>query len=156
MGKHAPLRLDKYLSIHNKAIRDLTSRGFLLDDDLEITAQGDDFLTMSGVVYCASEIRIQVLKLIRLTGEEPLAQAEAYTYNAVLAGVGNILRYNSPHANHNPFHHVHRYNVLSGDKDGVVEELSEEARPTLSQVVLELEQWCWGSYDEIQRVLGEA
>ncbi len=153
MGKHAPLRLDKYLEIHEKAIRDLEGRGFLLEADLELAPFGDDFLVMTGVIYCASEIRLEVSKQLHLTGNEPLAQTFAYTYNAVLRGGGTILRYNSPHPNHNKFHHVHRYDVLSGDKEGTTTELSEAERPTLAQVVQELHDWYYDNYTAVRAAL---
>lgn len=153
-GKHAPIRLTKYLEIHEKAIRDLQGRGFLLDADLEISAQGNDFLTMGGTLYCAgNQIKVQILKQICLSGDEPLAQTGQYAYTAVLSGIGNIIRYDSPHMDHNRFHHAHKYDVLNGDKEGTIDELSEDQRPTLAQMVDDLESWYYDNYEGIQEIL---
>lgn len=158
MGKHGPNRLANYREVHDKAIRDLENRGFLLLDGLGWNAEGDAFLTIAGALECAGEIRVEVSKQIQIlegAGSAALVQTVAYSYNAVLDSVGNILRYDSPHPTHNRYHHVHRYAVLAGDKDGTITELTEDEWPTLTQVVDELAEWYYANYDAIKVKIAE-
>jgi hypothetical protein len=70
-----------------------------------------------------------------------------YRYNAVLGNRGTIFRYNSPHAVHRKFHHVHRVDVL-GTGAEIVVPLSRSEVPSIRTVLLEAEQWHW---DHVQR-----
>ena len=67
-------------------------------------------------------------------------------YNASLSGIGNIARFDSPHKDHNHFHHVHRYDVFNHDSEGTLESCEW---PTLGEVLGELETWFYAHYDRL-------
>jgi hypothetical protein len=75
-------------------------------------------------------------------------QTVQYAYNAIVGSVGSCFRYNSPHL-HRPIHHVHRYDVLSGDKEGIVEEIVDGRWPTLSEAILEFRDWYHDNLDAL-------
>lgn len=90
------------------------------------------------------------LEILEGVGADTLVRAVYYSYNVALEGVGNIFRYDSPHKDHRPHHHVHRYDVMSGDRRGRVEMIFDEsARPTLGEVLLEAESWYYEHYDAL-------
>lgn len=67
-----------------------------------------------------------------------------------MRGTGNVFRYDSPHRTHDQKHHVHRYDVLSGDQTGTVTFLpKEDDRPTLGEVIREAEAWFYEHYDQL-------
>lgn len=129
--------------------------GFVLQDGLVLSVFGDEYLSIIGVIDCVDDIRIEVYKHIPVVGykgKEPLVQTESYSYNAVLGGVGNILRYDSPHGDiHNPYHHKHVYDVLNGDQDGETIRVDEEGWPTLGAMVLEVSDWYYDNWQTIQQ-----
>ena len=126
--------------------------GFVLADNLVFIAIGN-LIYLNGTIDCLGGIRLQVEKEIAIleeSGSEALVQTASYSYHAYLPSVGNILRYDSPHATHNQEHHVHRYDVLHGDKKGELTFLlSEDERPTLGEVIKEEEQWYYDNYDAL-------
>lgn len=84
-------------------------------------------------------------------GADALIQTAFYSNNVALEGVGNLFRYDSPHEDHRPEHHVYRYDVLAGDHDGGVEAIPDESqRPTLGEVVQEAADWYYDHVDELQ------
>lgn len=164
MGKHGPNRLENYQAVHEKAIRGHLDRGFLLSDGLEWSAQGDGVITLIGRLDCIDNLYISVTKEVRILegdGLTALVQRGAYSYNAVLGGVGTIFRYDSPHQSHNQFHHVHRYDVFDRGHDaardsegvGILEDLSaENQQPVLHEVIEELADWYYAHYENIPRL----
>lgn len=130
-------------------MRALQDRGFVLFDDVTAAPIGNGLLEMTGRIECLGGIEVTVEKILRMEKQpkgEPTVQTTDYHYNARLKGVGNILRYDSPHVDHNGFHHVHRYDVFSGDSDGTVQAC---LWPTLGQVLEELEEWYYDNRDKI-------
>lgn len=142
--KHGPNRLYAYLQIHETVMERQLRNGFVLSDELVFTPIHNGIL-LEGDVICLGTIRLQVRKIIKILegdGAEAFVQTVLYSYNAILAGRGNIFRYDSPHATHNKEYHVHRYNVLSGGEQLPIEWLSEEEqRPTLGEVIDKLADW---------------
>lgn len=112
-----------------------------------------NFLLLEGDINCLGGIRLEVSKEISiLTGEgaDAFVQTVSYSYNAFLPGIGNILRYDSPHATHNKEHHVHRYDVLNDGEQWPIEFLpDEEQRPTLGEVLDELAAWYYTNYEKL-------
>lgn len=125
--------------------------GFVLSDDLDVIAV-EGHLTLQGRIYCKGGIQIDVNKRLRLDTEDghDTVQTVAYGYNVSLQNLGNIFRYDSPHPTHNREHHVHRYDVLSGDTNGTVEiDYREDGWPTLRQVVDEAAEWYYAHLPEL-------
>lgn len=120
--------------------------GFVLRDEVKWTRLDNSFV-FRGRIECQGGILIDVKKLVVILdhdGADLIVQTRSYTYNATLGGRNwTIVRYDSPHP-HFPYHHVHRF------KTGVQmsrDILSEEERPTLSEVVRELEMWYYDNAD---------
>jgi len=152
--KHGPNRLASYLQIHETIMEQFLRGDFVVSEELSIEPLGDGFLWMTGSVHCVSGIRIDVWKRLRLIGDgsshDPFVQTVGYSYDAVLGSLGNIFRYDSPHQDHNRFHHVHRYDVLRGDVHGVVHRVEpQDGWPTLGEVVEEVRGWFYDNADEI-------
>lgn len=150
--KHGPNRLYAYLQIHETVMERQLRNGFVLSDELVFTPIHNGIL-LEGDVNCLGNIRIEVRKIIKIlegNGADALVQTVAYSYNALLSGVGNILRYDSPHATHNKEHHVHQYDVLNGGEQLPIEWLpDQERRPTLGEVIDELGEWYYTRYDKL-------
>ncbi len=150
-GKHGPNRLERYLEIHETIMEQLRRGGFLLQDNLTITALHDQII-MEGSLDCRGDIYIDVRKRLQIltdSGAASLVQTVAYSYNVVLAGVGNIFRYDSPHNDHNRFHHVHRFDVLNGDKRGFVRRVDPNTWPHLQEVIDEAAEWYYANIDTL-------
>jgi len=150
-GKHAPTRLSSYATVHHNVLDQFVRDGFVdAGHDLDFTATEGGFL-LEGVLRCAGGIEIEVRKLVGIVLEEvdPLVRTRWYSYNVSVHGLGNIFRYDSPHVfdpqGHHAEHHVHRYDVLTGDREGLLEFIhGEDAHPTLgrSSVLLRPERRC--------------
>lgn len=144
-GKHGPNRFANYQSIHETCIEKFVREGKILSHNLLWSAYGEGLLQLVGTILCEDEICLSVDKRIRVLdgeGASALVQTESYSYNAHFRGGRLILRYDSPHATHNQFHHVHRYSFPDGVETEEIEALeTEDAIPTLSEVVDELMEW---------------
>ena len=58
------------------------------------------------------------------------------------------IHYDSPHLDwHRSHHHVHRYDTFANDTEGVAEDLDDEKRLTLGEVLLELRDWYVANYE---------
>lgn len=151
-AKHGPNKLQAYLQIHQTVMERMLHNGFVLSDNLVFTPV-HNALYLDGEILCQGGIRLDVSKEIAIlegVGADALVRTISYSYNAFLIGRGNILRYDSPHATHNQEHHVHRYDVLRGDTRGTLTFLEDEAgRPTLGEVITELERWYYEHYDDL-------
>lgn len=122
--------------------------GFLLRNNLVFIALHDQIL-IEGSLDCKGDIYIDVRKRLEIVsgdGSQALVQTTSYSYNVVLAGVGNIFRYDSPHSDHNQFHHVHRYDVLNGDTKGRVEKVDAAHWPHLQEVIEEAMDWHFANF----------
>lgn len=131
-------------------MRDYVTRGFVLSDSVTAFPLGNGNLAMEGVIQCLGGIEITVEKILTVTPQannrEPTVQTTDYNYNVRLRGQGNVLRYDSPHPDHNQFHHVHRFDVFNGDDEGTVSECSW---PTLGEVIGEVEEWYYDNRDNL-------
>lgn len=130
-------------------MRDFVARGFVLSDNVAAAPLGNGKLSMEGIIECLGDIDITVEKILEVTPQskrEPTVQTIDYHYNARIRGRGNILRYDSPHPDHNQFHHVHRYDVFNADDDGTVTECEW---PHLGDVIGELEEWYYDHRNDL-------
>lgn len=137
----------------------LRKEGFVLSDNLAFQVLGGGLIELVGVIECLGEIRIEVDKLLEVVsgdGPDALVQTARYSYNASLAGRGNILRYDNPHEDrgrdipdHHKDHHVHRYDVFAGDRTGKVTVHGREGWPTLGEVLEELREWYYEHLDKL-------
>lgn len=153
-SKHGPNRITNYLETHDTVMGQFVDAGFVLSDTLELVPVGVGLLVMHGRLSCLGGIALEVYKLLKVVdGEGASARVETidYVYNAHLQGVGNILRYDCPHPDHNCFHHVHKFDVFNGDREGTVERIDGESRPTLGEVVGELQAWFYENYARLDR-----
>lgn len=152
--RHSATRLSTYLNVHQNRLEQLLRGGFLISaDDLQIEA-GDGCILIEGLLHCQGGIIVDVSKrIVFLEDEEdPLVQTVDYSYCVTLRNVGVICRYDSPHKDHQQDHHVHRYDVLDGDRDGKVEPIYEEdERPLLAEVVEEAAEWFFKNLARLQR-----
>jgi hypothetical protein len=151
--KHGPNRLSNYLETHDTVMQQFVTRGFVLSNELSFWPYGQGLFVLAGDVRCLGHFTLRIAKVLEVVGGEPgnrLVQTAAYSYNGFLEGLGNILRYDSPHdPAHRPFHHVHRYRVLEGDTDGTVEEIAEDAWPTIGDVLMELEEFYYENFGRL-------
>jgi hypothetical protein len=157
-AKHGPNRLDRYRDIHETVMAQYRDSGFLLEDDLDFLPDGDGVIALVGTITLDGGIRLDVAKKLRvLEGEGATAtvQTFAYSYNANIVGLGNILRYCSPHEDHNQFHHKHTFDVLAGDRSGTVTEVAEDDWPTLGQVFEELHEWFCANGEQLSAVVSQ-
>lgn len=133
--------------------------GFVRSENLSFNDLGDGFIVLEGVIECAGNIYIEVYKRIEILdgdGANALVQTIDYSYNTSVAGIGNILRYDSPHPDHNKEHHVHRFDIASKEEIGVDFIPNEEDRPTLGEIVSEIETWYYDNVDWVlARGLGD-
>ncbi len=154
-NKHGPNRITNYLETHDTVMGQFVDAGFVLIDALELVPVGVGYFVIIGQLSCLGGIVLDVYKLLKVVdgeGSSARVQTISYVYNAHLRGVGNILRYDSPHPDHNCFHHVHRFDVFNGDRDGRVEPIDEEAWPTLGDVLGELQKWFYDNYTRLTSV----
>lgn len=133
MAKHGPNRLRSYIETHETVMAQMRRGGFVLSDNLVFSVARNTILIV-GEITCRGSIGVDVKKrLAVLDGEGANAPVQTvyYKYNVALGGHGTIFRYDSPHRTHRRFHHVHRYDVLSGDTEGSIERVPEDARGSL-------------------------
>lgn len=150
--RHGPEGLSSYLSNHSTILQQFKARHFVIAGDLELSAFGNRLLEMSSELRCLGGIVLDVRKAIRVVandGREPRVQTSWYSYNARVQGVGNILRYDAPHT-HRPIHHVHRFDVFAGDKEGAITETIGGDWPHVGEVLEELEAFYFEHYDALE------
>ena len=151
--KHGPNRLSSYVEIHDTVMMHLHRAGFVLSNDLVFTPLRDSIL-LEGQVECLGGLLVDVRKILSILeglGAESIVRTANYSYNVSLRGLGNVFRYDSPHATHNRFHHVHRYDILNDDRDGSVVIIPDPNDvPTLGEVVDEAVNWYFLHADQIE------
>jgi hypothetical protein len=122
--RFAPRRFDRYFASLDKEIAPSVRSGFYVSDDLRFVTEVDAIL-VTGTITCEGGIRVEVEERLRIPrgrwwfrpGAGSLVELVFYRYNAVLLNLGTIFRYNSPHRDHRPFHHVHRFDVLGSGRN---------------------------------------
>lgn len=141
--KHGPTRLQTYQRIHDRRMEGFLREGFVLSEDLRFEEIGDGLIGLNGSVRCLGGIVLEVEKVLTVRkgkGPTALVQTTEYRYHAYVTGKGSLLRYCSPHPEHRPYHHVHRFDLFGTWAETQVLELrSEKDIPTLSEVIEELE-----------------
>jgi len=150
--KHGPNKLSNDVETHNTIMGQFVSEGFVLSDGLSLYPVGQGLLVISGEVRCLGGIVLnvaKVLEIVRNDSNNPIVQTVAYSYNASLEGVGNIVRYDSPH-DHRPHHHVHRFDVLNGDSDGTVDDVKDDGWPTIGDLLSELRDFYYANFDRLK------
>jgi hypothetical protein len=145
---HGPNKFANYIETHDAVMGQFVDSGFVIANPLAITPMGNGVILIKGSLPCLGDIRLDVeksLKVLEGDGANAIVQTFQYTYNASLPA-GNIFRYDSPHQDHNQFHHVHRFDVFDGDHIGNVDQCEW---PTLGQVIAELEGWYYDNYHRL-------
>ncbi len=150
-AKHAPIPLHRYEAIHETAMR--TFDGFVEEDGLVFEPlEGTGTIRLGGEIRCVGGITISVQKLLEVvegSDRHALVETVAYSYNVRLQGVGNVVRYDSPHPGHNADHHVHRYDVFGGSRQATTSMHGEKGWPTLSEVIVEAREWYWENHERV-------
>ena len=130
---------------------------FVLSENLSFEDLGDGFLILEGRIECVGNIYIDVFKRIEILegdGANALVQTIDYSYNAVVRGIGNILRYDSPHPDHNHEHHRHYFDVFNREEILPPTFIADEhQRPTLGEVIEEVRGWYFDNLDELTKHL---
>jgi hypothetical protein len=147
--RFSPRRLRRYLREVDEALEQAARSRFYISHDLRYCTE-PDAIVLTGTIYCEGGIRIEVTERLRVLREStwlrrknnPLVELVSYENNAVLLNRGTIFRYNSPHEDHNQFHHVHRVDVLGGGEK-TIDPLGVADVPSLRQLVNEAEEWYW-------------
>lgn len=148
-AKHGPNRFDRYLAIHDTIMAKFASDGFVEDDGVVFSDLGAGEILVEGKIQCVGGICIRVIKTLAVVSgvrAEALVRTTSYSYNVFADGIGNVFRYCSPHdteeqPDHKPFHHKHVYDLLAGDVTGRVEEVGDDAWPTLGEVIEQARDW---------------
>ncbi len=148
-AKHGRNRLSNYVEIHATVMSRFVDENFVLVDGLAIDPLGNGQIWIHGHIKCAGGVEITVDKYLAIVDEGPPVSVQTvdYSYNASVSGLGNIFRYDSPHEDHNDFHHRHAYDVFAGDVVGTVTKLTEW--PTLGEVIEELRAWTSANADKL-------
>jgi hypothetical protein len=149
--RFAPRRLRRYLREVDEAIEQAARSGFYISHDLRYRTE-PEVVVLAGTIQCEGGIRIEVMERLRVLREStwlrrknnPLVELVSYENNAVLLNRGTTFPYNSPHEDHNQFHHVHRVDVL-GMGEKTITRLRRVDVPTLRQLVNEAEEWYWAN-----------
>jgi hypothetical protein len=147
--RFSPRRLRRYLREVDEAIEQAARSRFYISHDLRYSTE-PGVIVLAGTIFCEGGIRIEVTERLRVLREStwlrrknnPLVELLSYENNAVLLNRGTIFRYNSPHEDHNHFHHVHRVDVL-GTGQKTLSSVGEADVPSLRQLVNEAEEWYW-------------
>jgi hypothetical protein len=150
--RHGPNKLTKYIRVHEAHMQSRIASGFVVHDGVEFAAFGKGYYILVGPVVCVGEIVLEVKKILAVVdgkGADERVETVWYSYNAKLAGRGNILRYDSA-AGHRPSDHVHRFDVLNGDDEGSVEDIPPREWPTIGKVLDELEEWYRANFERLK------
>jgi hypothetical protein len=118
---HDRARYRTYFDAHHTAMGHHIQGGFVLHDGVRVQDSGDGLVLLQGEIQCVGSLYIKVwkrLKKIERANREVFVQTMEYSYTAAIRQVGNVFRYDSPHDDHWPWHHVHRFDVLNGDDEG--------------------------------------
>jgi hypothetical protein len=156
-GKHAPVEFGRYFEIHSTAMARHERDGLVVAHDLRLIDVPIGVLIV-GRIRCQADMLIDVDKILRVhsgEGQTAIVQTDSYSYHALVEGLGNLLRYCSPHndaahPDHRPYHHKHVFDPLSGDAAGCVEEIEADEWPTLSEVIHEVCGWYFEHSSEVE------
>ena len=146
---HGANKLTDYIQIHETVMRQFIADGFVIRDGTGVSGYGTGLFLFDGTIECQGGIVLEVRKVLKRVdghGAATRVQTIEYSYNGLLTGRGCILRYDGPHLPHRLIHHVHRYDVLNGDKEGIIE---RSEWPHLGEVIEELRAWYYDNFDTL-------
>lgn len=159
-NRHGPIRLNKYIEIHETIMDRFCAEGVVESQTLEFVPGADGHLTLEGCIHLVGKVlRIDVAKSLEVTSNasgEVLVQTRAYSYNVLISGVGNVFRYCSPHENdpgpvHHDHHHRHQYDPFGSDpKSNEATPRYDGDWPLLGEVIREAVDWYWENKDHIE------
>jgi hypothetical protein len=127
--------------------------GFYLSDDLTFSngeEGAEEYFCINGTIQCLGGMRVQVKERLRFarpywwshTGARRRVTLVSYSYSIVLLNEGVLVRYDSPHEDHNRFHHAHRFDPPGSAVKQLIE-VPESGVPGLREVLHEAEAWHW-------------
>ncbi len=121
-NKHGWNTWENYLRVHESVLRKYQANFIspapkysvikFTEYYYQLTLKNLELKTRKGTVVC---INIEKDVEVRPGGTKQVARTEGYSYQAWLKGGRNLVRYDSPHVNHNKFHHKHDYLYLPKD-----------------------------------------
>ncbi len=154
-ARHGPVRLHRYLEIHETVLGHLEYRGLLVEESLGFDFGAHRQILMRGELVLRERVlHLQVVKGLEMLDEEhdPHVQTAFYSYNVHLPGRGNVFRYDSPHDGaddnhrHHQQHHRHQYDPFSADPKLYTVTLVEGGDwPLLAEVIEEADEWYWAN-----------
>ncbi len=154
-ARHGPIRLQRYLEIHETVLGHLEYRGLLVEESLQLLPGALGQLQIVGDVVLRDRVlRLRVVKGLEMLDEDddPCVQTSFYSYNVHLPGRGNVFRYDSPHDGaddnhqHHQQHHRHQYDPFSADPKLYTVTLIEGGDwPLLAEVIEEADEWYWAN-----------
>jgi hypothetical protein len=101
-------------------------------------------ILLEGRVICQDRITLEVRKEIAVLegrGMTALVQTRMFRYHGWIRSAHNILRYDSAHA-HRPYPHKHTFETPGTGRELSVRPLeTEDAVPTMLEVIRELQAW---------------
>ena len=115
--KHGPNTWENYLKVHERVLRDFSGNITTSDPQYKVKYITDNYyilelnrlevLTLKGTkIFIKIEKDIYIKEGVR----KKVAKLYAYSYHSWFKETNkNILRYCSPHEDHNKFHHRHDY-----------------------------------------------
>jgi hypothetical protein len=131
----------------------LLGAGFVCGETLELE-QMPGALKIEGEIACKGGIVISVFKRLETcsAGPDPEVRTVSYSYNAFVRGHAEFLRYDNAHgrSGHYDTHHRHRLDWRTGEEfPGSPEWTGEDAWPTLTEYVHEVEAWYVDHRDDL-------
>lgn len=118
--KHGSNTLENYIRVHEKVLRDYSQ--YIITQN---PMYSEEFITANWLALELDRLEVESIKgnriFIKISKDvevspgvrKPLAKLSEYSYHAWYKSSGNnILRYCSPHPDHNKFHHRHDYTVI--------------------------------------------
>jgi hypothetical protein len=124
-------------------------------DTLRFESTGSNVLTVRGEIACWRPIVVRVeehLEVLEGEGWNAYVQTYEYSYNASVRGHGNILRYDNVHSfpGHPDANHKHEFDWRTGEElPGFPEWTGRDERPTLGEVMEEVERQYWNNLDDL-------
>ena len=155
-GKYSPCRFKTYAENLNNRVQRFKREDFVSEETLHFSRE-EGPVHLEGQVLCEGGLYIDAeewLNVISEDGTRSKIQRSGYRYNVALVGVGNVMRYDSPHPTHNQEHHVHRFDIFDDDDEGEVHFIYDVSQtPALDEVIEETRNWYYDNLIEIKKAL---
>lgn len=155
-GKHDPAPLQSYLKAHTNHMDQLARAGVVARDGLAIQQRGDSLIIAGEVeIHGGAVVRVhKEVPVVHSRGSRPFVQTRIYTYNVHIPGVGSIVRHDGPDE-HRDYHHVHRFDLFAGDREGTLEAVEWDDVPTLAEVIRAAYDWCARNRARLDAIIPE-